>query len=152
MLDRVRITMIGGMLGAAIAGALVTPAVIAATAEVPVNPVATVIDDLFAPTVNAKDFTRYAITFDDTVSSDVQRSRAITKIGYGHKSTVTVVTTPSGTYSSDAIVSPHVRYPGIEVEQLSLVPPVDPSNGYWSSVTQGSLTWLVFVPGTPTPA
>lgn len=37
----------------------------------------------------------------------------VRKIEAGKTSLVSVVTTPSGVYSSDGLDSPHVRYPGI---------------------------------------
>ena len=52
------------------------------------------------------------------MSADVQRTASVTKIEHGRKSNVSIVTTLSGTYSSDAITSPHVLYPGIHVEAL----------------------------------
>ena len=49
------------------------------------------------------------------MSTDVQRTQIVKKIGFGQRTIVAIVTTPSGTYSSDAITSPYVRYPGIDV-------------------------------------
>ena len=49
-----------------------------------------------------------------------QSSVEIKKIGYGEVSYVTVSTTPSGTYSSDSLASPYVRYPGIRVVPLEV--------------------------------
>ena len=40
----------------------------------------------------------------------------VRKIGYGRVSSVEVVTTASGTYSSDGLASPHVLYPGVEAK------------------------------------
>ena len=42
----------------------------------------------------------------------------VRKIGYGQTSIVNIITTSSGVYSSDALTSPHVLYPGIHVEQV----------------------------------
>ena len=52
---------------------------------------------------------------DESVSTEAQHADTIKKIGYGHKTLVSIVTTPSGTYSTDAIASPYVRYSGIDV-------------------------------------
>ncbi|MCB1516412.1 MAG: hypothetical protein KDJ19_02175 [Hyphomicrobiaceae bacterium] len=57
----------------------------------------------------------YDITVDDSVSTEVISHSQIRKIGYGHEKQVTVATTPSGTYSTDALFNPHVLYPGIHV-------------------------------------
>lgn len=59
----------------------------------------------------------YTITYDDTVSLDPLSQATVSKVGYGHVSEVNIVTTSSGTYSSDALKSPHVLYPGIEVSR-----------------------------------
>jgi acetyl esterase/lipase len=48
-----------------------------------------------------------------SVSQEVASSYEIRKIEAGKTSFVQVVNTPSGVYSSDALDSPHVRYPGI---------------------------------------
>lgn len=42
----------------------------------------------------------------------------IRKIGYGKNRFVTVTTTSSGVYSTDGLISPHIRYPGIEVTRV----------------------------------
>ena len=52
-----------------------------------------------------------------SVSQDVQSSQVIRKIEAGKTSFVEVVTTSSGVYSSDALDSPHVRYPGIHRDE-----------------------------------
>lgn len=57
----------------------------------------------------------YDVTVDDSVSTEVISSGQIRKIEYGHETAVTVVTTPSGTYSTDALFDPHVIYRGIHV-------------------------------------
>ena len=58
------------------------------------------------------------ISTDETVSMDVLFTSQIKKIGYGHVKTVNIVRTPTGTYSSDALVSPHVLYPGVKVSEV----------------------------------
>lgn len=40
---------------------------------------------------------------------------SVRKIGYGQSRYVSISTTSSGVYSSDGLMSPHVRYPGLEV-------------------------------------
>lgn len=49
------------------------------------------------------------------VSVEPLETNVIRKVGYGHESVVTVVRTPTGIYSSDAIGSPHVQYYGLSV-------------------------------------
>ncbi len=53
-------------------------------------------------------------TIAPTVSREVLDIRNVRKIGYGHESSVEIVTTPSGVYSSDGIASANVLYPGVE--------------------------------------
>lgn len=67
----------------------------------------------------------YAITSEPSVSADVTERHVIRKIGMGRTSFVEIVTTPTGTYSSDGLASPYVRYPGIEVEHVGSADP------YW---------------------
>lgn len=48
-----------------------------------------------------------------SVSTERLRENTVRKIAYGRTSFVTIVETPSGIYSNDALASPHIRYPGI---------------------------------------
>lgn len=57
----------------------------------------------------------YAVTYSEDVSMDVESRSTIRKIAYGRTSFVEVTTTSSGTYSSEALFSPHVRYPGVYI-------------------------------------
>jgi hypothetical protein len=52
-------------------------------------------------------------TVEPSVNTDVVKQQMVRKIGYGRTEFVDIVTTPTGTYSSDALSSPYVRYPGI---------------------------------------
>ncbi|AEQ50599.1 hypothetical protein [Pelagibacterium halotolerans] len=60
----------------------------------------------------------YEIAYADTVSLEPVSSAIVRKVGYGHVREVNIATTSSGTYSSDGLVSPHVLYPGIEVNRV----------------------------------
>jgi len=63
----------------------------------------------------------YSITHEDWVATDpISRSR-VKKVGYGNISYVDISTTATGTYSTDGFASPHVLYPGIEVDEASPV-------------------------------
>jgi hypothetical protein len=151
MANYVRMIAIGGTIGVLTAGSLaLAPAVIAAVNEKPVETVvAGTIQELFPPeAINPKIFRKYDIVLGDGVSTDVQRSQTVRKIGYGYSRNVTIVTTPSGTYSSDGLLSPNVRYPGIEVtakrgwrywpEQHA---------GHWVSYSRGSIIFFYFTGG-----
>jgi hypothetical protein len=60
----------------------------------------------------------YQIDYDASVSTDVLRSTTIKKIEAGRVSYVSIGTTSSGTYSSDALTSKHIQYPGISVREV----------------------------------
>ncbi|HEY9012256.1 MAG TPA: hypothetical protein VIN06_14685 [Devosia sp.] len=59
------------------------------------------------------DFFKPQWSVEPSVSQDVLSTQVVRKIEAGKTSFVSVVTTPSGVYSSDGLDSPHVRYPGI---------------------------------------
>ncbi|WP_224701551.1 hypothetical protein [Devosia aquimaris] len=61
----------------------------------------------------------YAVTADAGVSQEPLTTQTVKKIEGGRVSYVTITTTATGTYSSDAMFSPNVQYPGIDVEELS---------------------------------
>lgn len=80
----------------------------------------------------------YAVAFDETVSDAPLSSARIKKIGYGHVSQVSIVTTASGTYSTDGLMSRHIQYPGVSVTMLPLLAgsgmtaaPLSGPVGYW---------------------
>jgi hypothetical protein len=68
----------------------------------------------------------YAVNVEPGVSQDVTAQHTIRKIAMGRTSFVQVVTTASGTYSSDGLASPFIRYPGIEAAPVD-----DYSAPYW---------------------
>ena len=120
-----RTVLIGAALGTGIAGALTIPMWIPAVmASEPVQVITEAAQTAMtpAPLFEADDFVkmtdgdvRYTARADGTVSTEVSGTQTVKKIGFGEVSTVTIVTTPTGVYSSDAIFSPNVRYPGISV-------------------------------------
>lgn len=76
----------------------------------------------------------YRVTAEDWVSLDPISATTVQKIGYGKITEVNIATTTTGTYSSDAIVSPYVLYPGIEVE------PVTSGAQLWDLVSEALLS------------
>ena len=140
--------LLAGLIGAAaigalvVVGAVVLPAV--AQATMASEPVAKILQPLELPsggsalsTSLAKfDGRYYAIATEPSVSLDPLSSVTVRKIAYGRTTFVTVTTTSSGTYSSDGLVSPHVRYPGVHAEPLQLhaIPMQDAIYG-WSKLT-----------------
>ncbi len=59
----------------------------------------------------------YQVNFDASVSTQVLSSNVIRKIEFG--SLVSVVSTPSGVYSTDGFASKNVLYPGVEVVEIN---------------------------------
>lgn len=57
------------------------------------------------------------VTLDSSVSRDVLSRTQVRKIAMGKITTVDVVTTSTGTYSTDGLKSLHVQYPGVEVDR-----------------------------------
>ena len=82
----------------------------------------------------------YSVEYDESVSTDALSTSRVKKVEAGKVSYVTITRTSTGTYSSDALFSNHVQYPGISVEVLT--PPINHfaywSNGYWANVITGS--------------
>jgi hypothetical protein len=60
----------------------------------------------------------YSVTYEDSVSREATAQTTVRKIGYGKTSIVNIITTASGVYSSDALTSPHILYPGVHVEKV----------------------------------
>jgi hypothetical protein len=60
----------------------------------------------------------YQIQAEDWVSQEPISSQRIKKIEAGRVSYVTIATTATGTYSSDAMFSKNVQYPGIDVSEV----------------------------------
>ncbi|MEO7220947.1 MAG: hypothetical protein ABIY37_00595 [Devosia sp.] len=143
MVDPVRVLAYGSFFGSMMAWSLVAPDQMSAVAEEPVRAVAATVEGLFPDTVDPKMFRKYKITFDDSISTEVQRTQVVKKIGHGRTSQVTIVTTPSGTYSTDGLLSPHVQYPGIEKELKGW------GNRFWfSSRSYGGGRWTSFSTGS----
>ncbi len=139
----------GALMGVLVAGGLIAPQAMVAMADEPEKALLNGLDQLFGlKVIDPNMFVKYDVVIDDSVSMDVQRTQQVTKIARGTKSVVTIVTTPTGTYSSDALTSPHVLYPGIDVTgrhewddprfRISRIGP----DGYWSITSDGSFTYL----------
>ncbi|HEV7344950.1 MAG TPA: hypothetical protein VGN60_04875 [Devosia sp.] len=58
----------------------------------------------------------YVVDHDDWVATDPLSTTRVKKVEAGKVSYVTITTTATGTYSTDAMFSKHVQYPGIAVE------------------------------------
>jgi hypothetical protein len=154
MVDKVRVIAIGGTIGALVAGSIAAPALVQhAFAEEPAKVAAASFSDLFPhpPAFDPRTLRKFDIVVGPGVATDVQHSETISKIEYGHRSYVTIVTTASGTYSSDALASANVKYPGIDVDpvwgsQHGWAPPAELVPEAWTSVTSGSITYFSYGP------
>lgn len=54
------------------------------------------------------------LDIDESVDLIPYHTSSVTKIGYGNVKSVRIISTSTGVYSSDALTSPYVNYPGIE--------------------------------------
>jgi len=140
-----------------VAGALATPMLFpAAFADEPASYALKKAKDIFPPLFDPKRLKKFDLTFSDDISGEVKRTEHVTKIGYGNREVVTIITTPSGTYSTDGLLSPNVKYPGIWVKPKSgsddfqfgsLVSPR--CTWSWTTLNSGSFTYMT---STFTPA
>ena len=154
MASTMRIIAIGGAAGTLIAGSLVGLMFLQnAAAEEPAKAAAASFSDLFPrpPAFDPRTLRKFDIVVGPGVSTDVQRSVTISKIEYGHRSFVTIVTTPSGTYSSDGLASAYVKYPGIDVDPVwadshDWLRPIAQVPEAWTSTTSGSITYFTYGP------
>lgn len=65
----------------------------------------------------------YRVEHEDWVATDPLSTETIKKVEAGRVSYVTITKTATGTYSSEAMMSPHVQYPGISVERVAQANP-----------------------------
>jgi len=156
-LDPVRVLAYGSFFGAMITWSVVAPNQMSAVAEEPVKAAAATIEGLFPNIVDPKAFKHYDITFDDSVSDDALHTQVVRKIAGGRTSDVTITTTPSGTYSTDGLLSPHVQYPGIDKTlhgwPRSLYWSYSSRSyggGHWTSFSNGSFTYYSYRASTRT--
>lgn len=115
---------LGALVGIAVAGVLTSPAWLPALAsENVVAPVLSVATGTSASTYDPESLIKYedrtySVTYDDSVVQEPTRQLRIKKIEYGRVSFVDIAETASGTYSTEAMFSPHVRYTGITVKRV----------------------------------
>ncbi len=118
-----RAYVLGALAGTAAAGGLalipVLPAAFAqsvsdlsAPALIPSPPRGTAIDPDTLVRFKDRD---YSVTYEDWVDTTPLERVTVRKIAFGKMTTVTVTSTDSATFSSEALFSPHIRYPGVTV-------------------------------------
>ena len=91
----------------------------------------------------------YTVDYEGWVATDPLSNARVKKIEAGKVSYVSITTTDTGTYSTDAMFSPHVRYPGITVEVADTVRNAFSEwlDGHWSEFSSsdaGSFTFIHF--------
>jgi hypothetical protein len=64
----------------------------------------------------------FHVEHEDWVATEPLATHRVKKVEAGKVSYVTITETETGTYSTDAMFSDHVQYPGIEVEKLASLP------------------------------
>jgi hypothetical protein len=159
----IRTVFLSGALAGLVAGAIAAPAFFpAAFAAEPQKHLLDTTAEMFPKPFNPKSLKKFDIVVDDSVSTKPLRTEVVSKIGFGHRSLVAIVTTSSGTYSSDAIASPYVRYPGIDVTPKEEDEDYDRHHHSWFGVATspyGTRTWshvtngsFTFITSTFTPA
>lgn len=61
---------------------------------------------------------QYQVAYSADVALEPTASTMVRKVGYGRVTDINIATTDTGTYSSDGLASPYVRYPGIKVSRV----------------------------------
>jgi hypothetical protein len=112
--ERRKTIIAGGIIGLVVAGSLALTSLLppAIADEQPFRTLLSTGEELL-PDGPLPTFFKPHWTIEPSVNTDIVKQQTIRKIGYGRTEFVDIVTTPTGTYSSDAITSPYVRYPGI---------------------------------------
>lgn len=91
---------------------------------------------LFPEPFDVEGLVRWNFEVDPGISLEPIRQSVVKKISFGRVEQVNIVETESGIYSSDAIVDPHVMYPGIVVTPQREAKAMLQWNGYgWSTLT-----------------
>lgn len=111
-------TVIGcAVLGLGVSGALALPSFLpvasAVADEQPMKSLLRSTTQLFPKQLDGSVFVKPDWTVEPWVSTEATDTQTVRKISFGRTTFVTVATTRTGVYSSDAIGSPHIRYPGI---------------------------------------
>ena len=129
----------GAIIGLLAAGLLAVPSMLppALADDEPVKALLSTKDELFPPRLDANNLVKFDFSIEPGVSTDVVSTRTIRKIGYGRTEFVEIRTTSTGTYSTDGLASPHIRYPGIHKE---LKPASRGHLAFWS----GGKGWVLF--------
>ncbi|HEV7276859.1 MAG TPA: hypothetical protein VGN80_11275 [Devosiaceae bacterium] len=126
MPHKYRPLLAGAVIGSLAAALLAVPSLLPAAMadEQPMRTLMSTPDELMPAPFDTAGLVKPDFMVEPSVSTEVIRSSKVRKIGYGRTSFVTIAETASGTYSSDGLASPHVRYPGIYIDHGSGGPQV----------------------------
>jgi hypothetical protein len=93
----------------------------------------------------------YDVQYEDWVDTKPTAKSRIKKVEFGRVSYVDITTTASGTYSTDAMFSNHVQYPGITVNEVpsehSLGFSVLGARGHWVALALSRGNSIVHIRG-----
>ena len=116
----------GGVIGGVVAALMIMGVQLptAVAREEPFRTAMSTANELFPLPIDTSNLVRigdqeWSGTADPGVSLTPISSAIITKIGFGRRELVQVSTTSTGIYSSDSMMSPYVRYPGVHVTHVA---------------------------------
>lgn len=120
-MQKFRPVLAGAVIGSLAAGLLAVASLLppAMADEQPLRTLMSTAEELMPEPFDTAGLVKPDFTVEPGVSTEVLRSSTVRKIGYGRTSFVTIAETATGTYSSDGMTSPNVRYPGIHGSQGS---------------------------------
>ena len=126
--------------------AILPPAV---AKEEPARTLLSSAEEIFPPPFDPDSLVKWEYELDPAVSTEVTHQSTVKKIGFGRSEVVQIVRTPTGTYSTDGLTSPHVEYPDIHKKKRAAgkLGLFYWSNGRW--VLRHALTAGSFVTVTP---
>ena len=115
MQDRNKSIITGAVIGFLAAGILAVPSILppALAGEEPIATLLKSSNEIFRKPVDGRDFVKPEWTVEPWVATEALSETVVKKVGYGRTTYVSIVTTATGTYSSDGLASRNVRYPGI---------------------------------------
>lgn len=89
----------------------------------------------------------FDVSFDQSVDLTPLTTVTVNKIAYGRPTEVQVVTTSTGTYSTDSLKSPYVLYPGVSVTERDAYAAAGNATGPYWKMRVGPA--VIYTPGTP---
>ena len=137
MQDKWKYMALGALIGTAVSVTLAWPGLVprAIADEQPLKLLQASKQELLDMFDGNAEFFKPNWTVEDTVATEVLSTQTVRKIEAGRTSFVTIATTATGVYSSDALDSPHVRYPGIHAEGQRNAMLAVLSGGAWAFIT-----------------